>query len=821
MDDLLISSKTSIRQELDAVTKLAVSNYSLENPLTSETIQALCNNFWPFVSKFTHKSIKYQISTLKQIKNEVGKARAWIRIVLSEGALESYIHLLLRDEGQLRSFYLKSAFIRDQEQMDAFNGWTPTPLILAGLIKGKPNRVTQPENSNKRNVSSNSLDFGVEEAEEIGTNASDLLDGNTHSENIFSVGSPSAKKLMDDDEKSSVYSHPSMLDGAMTSFLRPTFNAMLSSTPENFGASSVVIPSEELSTEVIVHRRRTRFRHTSKSSSDRSRSQSINRPIEQAVEEDQFSATNLPNECETIEDGQLEENFSNDLQPNNTFNDIPACSSSNDVPFDFKSDDGRNDSGIEQNGDEKGCSPVLSPENVLDFEEDHQTSLNHAIFDIATKDNAAYNDISYMTVGDQSYNIIEENKLFGTSLHDELSFSLGKEPELFGTSDLSSALDSVEAGSRTTNWNITPPKNLVDKQASCSSSTGTDFSGPVANLNTALKNFVKKSEKQAHEANSSSSSTTGAEPSPNLKAAIVDPLRKSEEIATTSFKLENTSEEDVVVIEEKCLEGTDEYGSISKNMLLLTRIPLEKGLNSQEFRCPSCRKSIGGSFSSFKLCNLDGRYYCEDCWRRGDESIIPSRVILNWDCKPRPICKASKAFLKSVADHPLLRIDKLNPRLYEHSKQMKKILNMRTKLSLAVMYLLSCKQSIAEDIKRRAASCSRGLWPSDYLYTDIHLYSITDLENVICGSLERRLNSLITFAVNHIFNCPLCLQKGFFCELCSSKHVIYPFQIEVAHRCKACFSVYHIKCISKNASECPKCLRRRSKFSFSSAVSFT
>uniref|UniRef100_A0A915CST0 Secreted protein n=1 Tax=Ditylenchus dipsaci TaxID=166011 RepID=A0A915CST0_9BILA len=54
---------------------------------------------------------------------------------------------------------------------------------------------------------------------------------------------------------------------------------------------------------------------------------------------------------------------------------------------------------------------------------------------------------------------------------------------------------------------------------------------------------------------------------------------------------------------------------------------------------------------------------------------------------------------------------------------------MRTKLSLAVMYLLSCKQSIAEDIKRRAASCSRGLWPSDYLYTDIHLYSITGLEN--------------------------------------------------------------------------------------------
>jgi len=32
-------------------------------------------NFWPFVSKYTHRSIKQQIYVLNQIKTEVGKAR--------------------------------------------------------------------------------------------------------------------------------------------------------------------------------------------------------------------------------------------------------------------------------------------------------------------------------------------------------------------------------------------------------------------------------------------------------------------------------------------------------------------------------------------------------------------------------------------------------------------------------------------------------------------------------------------------------------------------------------------------------------------------
>jgi len=88
------------------------------------------------------------------------------------------------------------------------------------------------------------------------------------------------------------------------------------------------------------------------------------------------------------------------------------------------------------------------------------------------------------------------------------------------------------------------------------------------------------------------------------------------------------------------------------------------------------------------------------------------------------------------------------------------------------MYLLSCKNSVANDIRRR-------LWPHNHLHSDIHAYSLMvlnkfilnifnylkDLECVANGTLERRLNTLLTSTLSHIWDCPLCLQKVFLFKL--------------------------------------------------------
>lgn len=130
---------------------------------------------------------------------------------------------------------------------------------------------------------------------------------------------------------------------------------------------------------------------------------------------------------------------------------------------------------------------------------------------------------------------------------------------------------------------------------------------------------------------------------------------------------------------------------------------------------------------------------------------------------------------------------------------MQNVLRLREQLSYIAGYLLTCKESVAEDLRKR-------LWPKEYLYTDVHLYSINDLLNAASGVLGKHVRSVIDFAVKHVGDCRLCSQKGFICEICNSPKIIYPFQVETTFRCGQCYSVYHADC--KNDRPCPKCSRR-------------
>jgi hypothetical protein len=74
-------------------------------------------NFWPFVSKFSHRNVLSQIKRLTQIKNDIGRARVrnilfyyllfiifkvWVRITLNEGVMEHYISAFARDRPSVR-----------------------------------------------------------------------------------------------------------------------------------------------------------------------------------------------------------------------------------------------------------------------------------------------------------------------------------------------------------------------------------------------------------------------------------------------------------------------------------------------------------------------------------------------------------------------------------------------------------------------------------------------------------------------------------------------------------------------------------------------
>ncbi|XP_003373459.1 pleckstrin domain-containing family M member 1 [Trichinella spiralis] len=222
----------------------------------------------------------------------------------------------------------------------------------------------------------------------------------------------------------------------------------------------------------------------------------------------------------------------------------------------------------------------------------------------------------------------------------------------------------------------------------------------------------------------------------------------------------------------------------------LTKIATEKGLDVQSGKCHSCARCIGFTNEPFKVCNFDGYYYCSAC-HVDDTMLIPARALLNWDFTPRKV---------SIYDQPIFHMNEINPALLVKSKALSQLHDLRLELNYIAAYLLTCRKSVAEELSKR-------LWPKDYLFKVIDLYSLVDLEQTASGKLHKLLKPVFEYAVNHVLHsCRLCSQKGFICEICNSADVIYPFELQKAFRCPKCAWVFHKACME--GKSCTKCLRR-------------
>lgn len=74
-------------------------------------------------------------------------------------------------------------------------------------------------------------------------------------------------------------------------------------------------------------------------------------------------------------------------------------------------------------------------------------------------------------------------------------------------------------------------------------------------------------------------------------------------------------------------------------------------------------------------------------------------------------------------------------------------------------------------------------------------YSLQDLVDVRQGRLVPDLQAATVACEGHIKrDCPLCQARGFFCELCDSDRVIFPFDGDVK-QCPTCRSAFHTMCV--------------------------
>lgn len=268
-------------------------------------------------------------------------------------------------------------------------------------------------------------------------------------------------------------------------------------------------------------------------------------------------------------------------------------------------------------------------------------------------------------------------------------------------------------------------------------------------------------------------------------------------------------------------KGPDEYEFIPRSVILdvysndpevkrflkqLQKIGTEFGYNEQDYKCYSCRRPIGLVFGQSRLCYYDGHHYCSEC-HLNEKSVIPAKILCNWDFNKYPISKRNQHFLTLISNEPMFKLKAMAPMLYKVCPELREIEDLRYQAFFIRSYCYTCVQdSVSFELTKL-------VWPREHLIKQTDSYSIEDLVQIKNGSLKSVLKSVINYGRQHVLSCVLCCQKGFICELCRSSQIIYPFDTEVVHRCNMCQSIFHKTCFesSTRSEACPRCLRLKAR----------
>ncbi|KAK6627594.1 hypothetical protein RUM44_010072 [Polyplax serrata] len=170
----------------------------------------------------------------------------------------------------------------------------------------------------------------------------------------------------------------------------------------------------------------------------------------------------------------------------------------------------------------------------------------------------------------------------------------------------------------------------------------------------------------------------------------------------------------------------------------------ENGLANQNYRCAECLAHTSISYNSVepRLCDYTGKYYCSTChWN--STSVIPARVILNWDFEERVVCRSSKQILNLMSKLPILKLEELNPVLFACIEELGVVKELRQQLMQIKKYLTSCKSALEEQL----------LWQSNdkvHFLENEDTYSLQDLFELRTGELVKYLNKLRDCFIRHI-----------------------------------------------------------------------
>ncbi|XP_028250169.1 protein RUBCNL-like [Parambassis ranga] len=221
----------------------------------------------------------------------------------------------------------------------------------------------------------------------------------------------------------------------------------------------------------------------------------------------------------------------------------------------------------------------------------------------------------------------------------------------------------------------------------------------------------------------------------------------------------------------------------------------------QHFLCAGCGTEVEPKYiKKLRYCDYLGRYFC-DCCHSGLEAVIPGRVLSCWDFSKYSVSDFSKGLLDSVWHQPLFDLSCVGKTLYSRVKELDKLRELQEQLMDIKKLLSACRLSggLVAEFQQLPA----------HLLEQLHLFSMDDLMRVKKGHLGAQARAVLHAAIEHVEHCELCLARGFICEFCREKEIIFPFQRDICKRCTVCKACFHKQCFVEK--RCPKCARIQSR----------
>jgi hypothetical protein len=229
---------------------------------------------------------------------------------------------------------------------------------------------------------------------------------------------------------------------------------------------------------------------------------------------------------------------------------------------------------------------------------------------------------------------------------------------------------------------------------------------------------------------------------------------------------------------------------------------------AQNNKCAQCDKVLSKDYGIFRkprVCCYTNKIYCMDC-HKNEMSVIPSRIIHQWDFKQYPVCVTAKAYLDEILSYPIICISAHNPLAFDKVSNLRKARMIRKRLML--------QWEILEDCTRNQSLMQKwSMHKHMYLVTDTEVYSLQNLMDLNCSAEQspflKQLAQLFHAFSQHITQqCQYCKNKAkHTCEKCFDPEPIYLFNLTSTIQCPQCKKMFHTNCFrnEKNVKACPYC----------------